>query len=102
MEYLCEGSAGGYNATEARKEPPVLKIQPIDVPALSVDELRDVTDNFANNALIGEGSYGRVYRGILRNGQDVALKKLDSSKQSDQELLAQVESVIVLFMTLNL
>lgn len=69
----------------------MLKIQPIDVPAISVDELRDVTDNFGNNTLIGEGSYGRVYRGVLRNGQDVALKKLDSSKQSDQELLAQVE-----------
>ncbi|KAL9669112.1 hypothetical protein QQ045_006654 [Rhodiola kirilowii] len=84
---------GGYHATAAPKEQPVLKIQPISVPAISVEELREITDNFGNNALIGEGSYGRVYHGILRNGQAAALKKLDSSKQSDQELLAQVSMV---------
>uniref|UniRef100_A0A7N0UVA7 non-specific serine/threonine protein kinase n=1 Tax=Kalanchoe fedtschenkoi TaxID=63787 RepID=A0A7N0UVA7_KALFE len=87
------GNAGGYHATAAPKETPVLKIQPIAVPAILVDELRDITDNFGNNALTGEGSYGRVYHGTSRNWQAAALKKLDSSKQSDHELLAQVSMI---------
>jgi len=67
-----------------------VKVQPIEVPAISVDELREVTDNFGSNALIGEGSYGRVYYGILKNGRAAAIKKLDASKQPDDEFLAQV------------
>lgn len=49
-----------------------------------------MTDYFGQKALIGEGSYGRVYYGVLKNGQAAAIKKLDSSKQPDEEFLAQV------------
>lgn len=44
-------SAGPKN--EPPKAPP-----PIEVPALSLDELKDKTDNFGSKALVGEGSYG--------------------------------------------
>lgn len=67
-----------------------MKVQPIEVPEISADELKEVTDNFGPNALIGEGSYGRVYYGLLKNGQGAAIKKLDASKQPDEEFLAQV------------
>lgn len=64
----------------------------IDVPALSLDELKEKTDNFGSNALIGEGSYGRVYFASLSNGKSVALKKLDAAPEpeSDNEFLTQV------------
>lgn len=55
-----------------------------------MEELKDITDNFGTKALIGEGSYGRVYHGILKSGQAAAIKKLDSNRQPDQEFLAQV------------
>jgi pto-interacting protein 1 len=55
-----------------------------------MDEIREVTKGFGDEALIGEGSFGRVYFGTLKNGRSAAVKKLDSSKQPDQELLAQV------------
>ncbi|KAL5700376.1 non-specific serine/threonine protein kinase [Ranunculus cassubicifolius] len=86
---------GGYNhATDtAPKGTQSLKVQPIAVPSISVDEVKDVTDNFGTKALVGEGSYGRVYYGVLRNGLPAAIKKLDSSKQPDQEFLAQVSMV---------
>jgi len=66
--------------------------QPIEVPALSVDELKEKTDNFGSKALIGEGSYGRVYYANLSNGKAVAVKKLDvsSEPESNPEFLAQV------------
>ncbi|OVA13534.1 Protein kinase domain [Macleaya cordata] len=85
---------GGYHATDpAPKGAQAVKVQPIAVPSISVDELKEVTDNFGTKALIGEGSYGRVYYGVLRSGQASAIKKLDASKQPDQEFLAQVSMV---------
>ncbi|KAG8655532.1 PTI1-like tyrosine-protein kinase 1 [Manihot esculenta] len=75
---------------EVQKEAP-----PIDVPALSLDELKEKTDNFGSKALIGEGSYGRVYYANLDNGKAVAVKKLDvaSEQESNVEFLTQVSMV---------
>ncbi|KAJ7564298.1 hypothetical protein O6H91_02G011700 [Diphasiastrum complanatum] len=68
-------------------------LQPIAVPSLSIDELRVSTDNFGSKALIGEGSYGRVFYSTLRDGRPMALKKLDTSSQPDEDFLAQVSLV---------
>ncbi|KAJ4849883.1 cleavage polyadenylation factor subunit pti1 [Turnera subulata] len=89
------GNIGGYHASEAAPKGSVqaVKVQPIEVPAISADELKEVTDNFGTNSLIGEGSYGRVYYGVLKSGQTAAIKKLDASKQPDDEFLAQVSMV---------
>ncbi|WOG87018.1 hypothetical protein DCAR_0206238 [Daucus carota subsp. sativus] len=67
----------------------------IEVPALSLDELKEKTDNFGSKALIGEGSYGRVYFASLNNGKSVAVKKLDVAPEpeSDNEFLTQVAMV---------
>ena len=67
-----------------------VKVQPIAVPTIPVEEIREVTQGFGDEALVGEGSFGRVYYGILNNGRSAAIKKLDSSKQPEQEFLAQV------------
>ncbi|XP_010557159.1 PREDICTED: PTI1-like tyrosine-protein kinase 1 isoform X1 [Tarenaya hassleriana] len=75
---------------EMQKEAP-----PIEVPALSLDELKEKTDNFGSKALIGEGSYGRVYYATINDGKVVALKKLDVSPEAetDVEFLSQVSMV---------
>ncbi|XP_028759825.1 PTI1-like tyrosine-protein kinase 3 isoform X3 [Neltuma alba] len=54
-----------------------------------------MTDNFGSKALIGEGSYGRVYYATLNNGKAVAVKKLDvsSEPESNVEFLTQVSTV---------
>ncbi|XP_031098664.1 pto-interacting protein 1 [Ipomoea triloba] len=93
MPHSSAGALGQRAAESAQKETQPVNIQPITVPDLPVEELKDVTDNFGTKALIGEGSYGRVYYGILRNGRAAAIKKLDSSKQPDREFLAQVSMV---------
>ncbi|CAA6663620.1 unnamed protein product [Spirodela intermedia] len=83
-----------YHATDpAPRTSQAVQIQPIAVPLIPVDELKEVTDNFGTKAQIGEGSYGRVYHGVLKNGKASAIKWLDASKQPDQEFLAQVSIV---------
>ncbi|XP_051202891.1 PTI1-like tyrosine-protein kinase 3 [Lolium perenne] len=64
----------------------------IEVPELSFDELKEKTDDFGSTALVGEGSYGRVYYAVLENGTHVAVKKLDTSAdpEPDDEFIAQV------------
>ncbi|RWW68766.1 hypothetical protein BHE74_00023684 [Ensete ventricosum] len=85
---------GSNNSNFPKNEPP--KATPsIEVPALSLDELKEKTDNFGTKALVGEGSYGRVYLAVLNNGNQVAVKKFDSSSDSEAstEFLVQVSIV---------
>jgi pto-interacting protein 1 len=75
---------------EAPKAPPT-----IEVSSLSLEELKEKTDNFGSKSLIGEGSYGRVYYANLNNGNAVAVKKLDisSEPESNADFLSQVAMV---------
>ncbi|AEC10232.1 Protein kinase superfamily protein [Arabidopsis thaliana] len=82
--------------TPAPVKPPVLKEPPpIDVPAMSLVELKEKTQNFGSKALIGEGSYGRVYYANFNDGKAVAVKKLDnaSEPETNVEFLTQVSKV---------
>lgn len=90
--YVFPGYPKGSRASapvkpETQKAPP----PPIEVPELALDELKEMTDNFGSKALIGEGSCGRVYHAVFKNGQVVAVKKLDvsSEPESNVEFLTQ-------------
>ncbi|KAG8378707.1 hypothetical protein BUALT_Bualt07G0013200 [Buddleja alternifolia] len=98
----------GYRAAdEALKEKTTINMQPIAipakeqtinmhpilVPAIPADELKKITDNFGLKSTIFDGSYGRVYRGVLRSGQTTAVKKLDATFQTGQEFLEQVSKI---------
>ncbi|KAL6843648.1 hypothetical protein ACP4OV_026710 [Aristida adscensionis] len=72
------------------------KVLPIDVPAIPLAELNRLTGNFGDRALVGEGSYGRVYRATLASGEAVAVKVFDSgssSGQSEAEFAEQLSVV---------
>ncbi|KAK3130115.1 hypothetical protein QOZ80_6BG0489100 [Eleusine coracana subsp. coracana] len=45
-------------------------------PRITYRELVEATDEFSADRLVGTGSYGRVYRGTLRDGTMVAVKVL--------------------------
>ncbi|KAK6945390.1 Serine-threonine/tyrosine-protein kinase, catalytic domain [Dillenia turbinata] len=71
------------------------KSLPIETRAMSLDELNRLTGNFGAEALIGEGSYGRVFYAKLSTGEEAAIKKLDtsSSTEPDSEFEAQLSTV---------
>lgn len=56
------------------------------------EELQEATNDFSSQNFIGEGGFGKVYRGVLKDGTDVAIKKLTSGgNQGDKEFLVEVE-----------
>ncbi|KAF9680725.1 hypothetical protein SADUNF_Sadunf06G0151400 [Salix dunnii] len=71
------------------------KVLPIEIPAIPLDELNRMTGNFGTKALIGEGSYGRVFYAKLSDSMPAAIKKLDtsSSQEPDSDFASQLSVV---------
>lgn len=60
----------------------------------SYKELRLATDDFDRNAKIGRGGFGVVYKGILKDGTQVAVKSLCAeSKQGVREFLTEINTI---------
>ncbi|XP_059429731.1 probable serine/threonine-protein kinase PBL5 isoform X2 [Corylus avellana] len=60
--------------------------------SLTFDELAEATDNFRSDCFLGEGGFGKVYKGHLAKlNQDVAIKQLDrNGSQGIREFVVEV------------
>ncbi|XVF75536.1 hypothetical protein PTKIN_Ptkin13bG0195300 [Pterospermum kingtungense] len=62
--------------------------------AFLYDELKIATDGFRPSNKIGEGGFGSVYKGKLKDGRRVAVKVLSvESKQGDREFMSEIASI---------
>ncbi|KAL0459590.1 UNVERIFIED_CONTAM: putative LRR receptor-like serine/threonine-protein kinase RKF3 [Sesamum latifolium] len=64
------------------------------------DEIKAATKNFSRENIIGKGGYGNVYKGVLPDGSEVALKRFkncsaagDASFTHEVEVIASVRHV---------
>ncbi|KAG0467452.1 hypothetical protein HPP92_019032 [Vanilla planifolia] len=58
----------------------------------SFDELKKCTNNFSEANEIGSGGYGKVYKGVLPSGEQVAIKKAQQgSMQGGNEFRTEIE-----------
>ncbi|XP_068640138.1 cold-responsive protein kinase 1-like [Aristolochia californica] len=65
-----------------------------NVILFSYNELRAATKNFHASNKIGRGGFGTVYKGILKNGRQVAVKALSAeSRQGIQEFLTEIDMI---------
>uniref|UniRef100_A0A803N956 Uncharacterized protein n=1 Tax=Chenopodium quinoa TaxID=63459 RepID=A0A803N956_CHEQI len=53
--------------------------------------IRDATDNFSEHNKLGQGGFGSVYKGKLRDGQEIAVKRLSTcSGQGSTEFKTEI------------
>ncbi|XP_024966391.1 probable serine/threonine-protein kinase DDB_G0292350 [Cynara cardunculus var. scolymus] len=79
--------------------PPLCSVCKLSAPVLgrsprrfSYEEIERATDGFSANNFLAEGGYGQVYRGILSDGQVVAVKQRKMvSAQGAAEFCSEVE-----------
>ncbi|KAJ0043669.1 hypothetical protein Pint_18842 [Pistacia integerrima] len=58
------------------------------------EELAQATNEFAAHNVLGEGGFGCVYKGVLTDGRDVAVKQLKiGGGQGEREFKAEVEII---------
>ncbi|CAL4903528.1 unnamed protein product [Urochloa decumbens] len=66
-------------------------IQGADMLLHDLSTLRDATEDFADSKILGKGGFGMVYKGVLPDGQEIAVKRLcQSSRQGIEELKSEL------------
>ncbi|KAL8505601.1 hypothetical protein ACS0TY_016735 [Phlomoides rotata] len=62
-----------------------------EVPFFSLSAILKATDHFSLTNKLGEGGFGPVYKGVLEDGQEIAVKRLSkTSSQGVEELKNEV------------
>ncbi|OIW05330.1 hypothetical protein TanjilG_28795 [Lupinus angustifolius] len=77
-----------YNTTQTSASPPLFSPPPPSVGDESealeslqynLSTIEAATEKFSNENKIGKGGFGEVYKGVLSNGREIAVKKLSQS-----------------------
>lgn len=63
---------------------------------ISIQVLRNVTNNFSEENILGRGGFGTVYKGELHDGTKIAVKRMESSVVSDKGLTEFKSEITVL------
>eukprot|EP00250_Pteridium_aquilinum_P025293 c30513_g1_i1 orf=3-737(-) len=72
----------------------IVRPAPVVAYVFTFTEMEEATDNFCSDNMLGEGGFGRVYRGVLRSGQVVAIKQMLGSgcrSQGEREFRVEVD-----------
>ncbi|XP_062171192.1 probable LRR receptor-like serine/threonine-protein kinase At1g06840 [Alnus glutinosa] len=83
-----------------KKHPAVSRRRRLSRASMKIDGVKDftygemamATNNFNSSTQIGQGGYGKVYKGILADGTVVAIKRAqEGSLQGEKEFLTEIE-----------
>ncbi|XP_068639264.1 cysteine-rich receptor-like protein kinase 10 [Aristolochia californica] len=70
------------------------KITGVDLPLIDSATIEAATNDFSDSNKLGEGGYGPVYKGILPDGREIAVKRL--SRSSGQGLTEFKNEVVLI------
>ncbi|ONK69592.1 uncharacterized protein A4U43_C05F24590 [Asparagus officinalis] len=90
---------GEEEEEEAEVKEETVISQPPQKPSwrcFSFEEIHQATNGFHRDNLVGRGGYAEVYKGVLGDGQTIAVKKLTSAstdEQREKEFLTELGTV---------
>jgi hypothetical protein len=79
--FTSEVSAGSL----VRAQYPSFSQRPANLRVFSFPELKTATKNFSQSFMVGEGGFGCVYRGTIRNSEDPATRIEIAVKQLNRK-----------------
>ncbi|XP_074581307.1 receptor-like serine/threonine-protein kinase SD1-8 [Curcuma longa] len=66
----------------------------LDLPLFDLDTITEATQSFSLSNKLGQGGYGPVYKGKLKDGQEIAVKRLsETSSQGSNEFKNEVRVI---------
>lgn len=81
-----------HHVLSKRKQSSRISVKIDGVKSFTYREMALATNNFNSSAQVGQGGYGKVYKGILANGMVVAIKRAqEGSLQGEKEFLTEIE-----------
>lgn len=64
----------------------------LGIPVFSYEELEEATNKFSSSRELGDGGYGTVYYGKLKDGKEVAVKSLyENNHRQMQQFINEIE-----------
>ncbi|WCJ28076.1 Protein kinase superfamily protein [Euphorbia peplus] len=92
MSFSCFGFLN--SCKRKHQQPPGEEIATNNVRVFSYNALRSATDHFHPSNRIGGGGFGVVYKGVLRDGTQAAIKTLSAeSKQGKDEFMTEITTI---------
>lgn len=84
-----------YGSSSSGSSPWLLdkvKVIRLDKTAFTYSDILKATGKFSDDRIIGKGGFGTVYRGMLPDGREVAVKKLQREGiEGEREFMAEME-----------
>ncbi|XP_019167009.1 PREDICTED: probable LRR receptor-like serine/threonine-protein kinase At1g06840 isoform X2 [Ipomoea nil] len=81
-----------FRSATRRRQMSKISIKIDGVKEYTFQELIAATRDFNNSSVVGQGGYGKVYRGVLADGTVVAIKRAqEGSLQGEKEFLTEIE-----------
>ncbi|XP_031119816.1 probable LRR receptor-like serine/threonine-protein kinase At1g74360 isoform X1 [Ipomoea triloba] len=72
--------------------PSAVKVIRLDKKFFTHSDIVNATGNFSADRIVGRGGFGTVYRGVLPDGREVAVKKLQREGiEGEREFMAEME-----------